>query len=158
MCVDVPLTKSVHAVVDADDLPLIGQFAWSLDPTSRYAIAYIDPLDSRRCIRMHRLIVQARPDQVVDHVNGDGLDNRRANLRVCTQAENCRNRRKSLGKSSRFKGVSLVAGRSKPWRGQIRHSGKVRYLGHFVTEEEAARAYDAAAKELFGRFARLNWP
>lgn len=153
----VPLAVGIHALVDASDLPLVEQFGWSLDPTSRYAVAYLDPLNPRRCVRMHRLIMQARSDQVVDHINGDGLDNRRTNLRVCTQAENSRNRRKFGGWTSRYKGVSLARGRRTPWRAQIRQGGRVRCLGYFSTEEDAATAYDAAAKEAFGQFARLNF-
>jgi hypothetical protein len=120
----VPLAAGVHAVVDASDLALVGRHGWSLDPTSRYAVAYIDPRDSRRCIRMHRLITEARSDQVVDHINGDGLDNRRENLRVCTQAENCRNRRKFGGWTSRYKGVSLARGGGRSHGG--RRSGTAR--------------------------------
>jgi hypothetical protein len=153
----VPLAAGVHALVDASDLALVEQFGWSLDSTSRYAVAYFDPLDHARCLRMHRLIMQPRPDQVVDHINGDGLDNRRANLRICTQAENARNRRKGTG-TSRYKGVSLAKGRTKPWRAQIRVGDQVRNLGYFADEGEAARAYDAAASQLFGDFARLNCP
>jgi hypothetical protein len=152
----VPLAAGVHALVDANDLPLVEPFGWSLDPTRRYAVAYLDALDRARCVRMHRLIMQARPDQVVDHINGNGLDNRRANLRLCTQAENTRNRRKGAG-TSRYKGVSLAKGRTKPWRAQIRHGEKVRCLGYFGDEAEAARAYDAAARATFGAFARMNF-
>jgi HNH endonuclease len=153
----VPLVAGVQAVVDASDFPLISQYVWSLDPQRRYAVAYLDPRDWTKCVRMHRLIMDARAGEVVDHINGDGLDNRRSNLRVCLQAENSRNRRKGEGFSSRFKGVSLVKGRrEKPWRAQIRHGEKVRCLGYFSLEEEASRAYDEAAIALFGAFARVN--
>jgi hypothetical protein len=152
----VPLAAGVHAVVDASDFGLISGHCWSLDPKGRYAVAYTELADASRCIRMHRLIMQPRSDQVVDHINGDGLDNRRANLRVCSQAENCRNRRKFGGWTSRYKGVSLAKGRKKPWRAQIRHGQKVRCLGYFASEEEAARVYDAVATKMFGEYARLN--
>lgn len=153
-----PLVGGVQAVVDASDFPLVGQYAWSLDHQRRYAVAYLDPRDGTKCVRMHRFIMDARAGEVVDHINGDGLDNRRANLRVCSQAENSRNRRKGDGFTSRFKGVSLVRGRrGKPWRAQIRQGEKVRCLGYFDTEEGAARAYDQAAALAFGTFGRLNF-
>jgi hypothetical protein len=92
---------------------------------------------------------------VVDHINGDTLDNRRANLRVCTKSENNRNRRKLHPTTSRFKGVYK---NTKPWIALIECNGKQFVLGRFASEEEAALAYDKAAKEHFGSFARLNFP
>jgi hypothetical protein len=99
-----------------------------------------------------------RPGFVVDHINGDPLDNRKSNLRVCTQAENLRNRRKrAKPTSSKFKGVSRhTISRQKPWLAKIKSDGKTIYLGTFETEEQAAEAYDRAALERFGTFAHLN--
>jgi hypothetical protein len=92
----------------------------------------------------------------VDHANGDGLDNRRANLRPASQLLNARNLRKRQGTSSRFKGVCrLPDGR---WQANIRINGHSRHLGWFVDEEAAAGAYDNAARELFGEFAAVNFP
>lgn len=97
---------------------------------------------------------------MIDHKNGNGLDNRRSNLRFCTNAQNQHNQRKwgsRSGKplSSRYKGVSWH--RRGHWRAKIQAQGKRRYLGQFQSEEAAARAYDRAARELHGEFAVLNF-
>lgn len=92
----------------------------------------------------------------VDHRNGDGLDNRRDNLRYATRARNTANRA-SVGGSSRFKGVSWSK-RDKIWYANICVNYRTIYLGTYRNEEDAARAYDAAAKKYFGAFARPNFP
>lgn len=96
---------------------------------------------------------------LVDHANanGDGLDNRRSNLRPATVAENSQNRVSVPGSSSCFKGVCWNQGRGK-WQADIKVNGKSRYLGIFIDEVQAARAYDEAAREAYGAFARLNFP
>jgi hypothetical protein len=104
---------------------------------------------------MHREIMGAAEGQVVDHINHDGLDNRRCNLRVCSHAENVRNQRGQRGRSSGYKGVSRDRRLGK-WRAQIWHNGKHTYLGLFESEAAAARAYNAKARDLFGAFAYLN--
>jgi hypothetical protein len=103
----------------------------------------------------HREIMDPPPGMVVDHANRDKLDNRRANLRVCTQSQNLYNSAKSPGGSSRYKGVSIV-GRTGRWLAQIRIAGKQTHLGRFTNEADAAHAYDDAAKATFGEFALLN--
>lgn len=100
---------------------------------------------------MHRLILNNPPR--VDHFNSDGLDNRRENIRACTASQNMFNRRKQAG-SSQFKGVSWYKRHGK-WVAKLRCHGKDYFLGYFTDEKEAALAYQAAAKELFGEFARF---
>lgn len=96
---------------------------------------------------------------LVDHINGDGMDNRRANMRPATLAQNAQNAIGQRGSTSPYKGVSLIARRrSRPWAAQIKKDKRVHYLGYFEAEEDAARAYDAAARELFGEYAYLNFP
>lgn len=160
----VALTKGKVAVVDDCDFAHISQFRWRAKLRTGsagddwYAIRNLVREDgSRTTIKMHREILGAPPDSLVDHWDSDGLNNRRDNLRLCSLTQNNRNRRKQHSQSSSlFKGVTQVRGR---WYAQIRvEAGKRQSLGYFGTEEDAARAYDAAAREHFGEFARLNFP
>lgn len=149
------------ALIDAADSELVNQYSWfqSRDyKTGRtiYAVTQVQRNGQRRHIQMHRIITGAKPGEIVDHINGNGLDNRRCNLRICTHAENQRNQAKTRG-SSRFKGVSWHKAAGK-WSASIRCDGKSRHIGLFAIEEHAAAAYDRKAIELFGEFARLNYP
>jgi hypothetical protein len=103
---------------------------------------------------MHRLLA-AWP--LVDHEDGNGLNNQRANLRPATQSQNLANQRKRPGLTSQFKGVRWY-GKLTPWRASISIGGRRVHLGSFITEEAAARAYDAAALAEWGEYARLNFP
>lgn len=107
---------------------------------------------------LHRLLTQAPPGMVVDHINGDRLDNRLCNLRVCTQAQNLANGRSHRDSASKYRGVSWRPKESS-WRAQISVGGqRSRFLGQWATEEDAALAYDQAAREQYGKYARLNFP
>jgi hypothetical protein len=120
-----------------------------------YVVSHSKKNGRETLIRLHRVILD-NPNGVVDHINGNGLDNRRSNLRVCTIAENCRNSAKyRSGKTSTYKGVSKFGNK---WRGTICLNNKQIYLGSFDDEMTAARAYDAAAVIHHGEFARLNFP
>jgi hypothetical protein len=107
-------------------------------------------------ILMHREIMRPRPGMVVDHIDHNGVHNRQSNLRVCTSAENQRNR-PGVGGSSQYKGVSYDK-EHKKWEAGITLRGKRIHIGLFESEIEAARAYDRKALELFGEFAYLNFP
>jgi len=108
---------------------------------------------------LHRLLTEAPSALFVDHISGDTMDNRLANLRICTAAENARNCRKYKCGTSRFKGVRLRRGKwTAQWHWQENGVSRCRSLGSFATEEDAARAYDARAIQEFGEFARLNFP
>lgn len=160
----IPLTpRGTFAVIDEADIPLVAQYPWSCyrNPrtTSPYALANRANRNDYNAgtIFMHRLIMAAPKGVQVDHINGDGLDNRRANLRLCAERENAFNRRKHQPGSSRFKGVTKRSGYDR-WRARIRVRGDLVALGDYATEDAAARAYDEAAVRLHGRFARLNFP
>jgi len=102
---------------------------------------------------LHRLIADCPEGMMVDHINGNTLDNRRSNLRVCTHAENMRNRKIHKNNKSGFKGVYLdrITGK---WKAQIRNNRKRFYLGSYETPEEASKAYLDAAERLHGEFFR----
>lgn len=103
---------------------------------------------------MHRLILSAGEGDIVDHINGDGLDNRRSNLRIVTTQQNAFNQ-KHHGGSSRHKGVSYRSDTG-TWRAYITMDGVRRYLGNFASEDDAALAYNNEAARLFGEYAKLN--
>lgn len=152
---EIPLTKGRVAIVDAADYEWLSQWKWCAQVDEK-GFAYACRAGPRlTIIRMHRVLAQPAAHQVVDHINRDTLDNRRANLRCCTLAENARNRAGNRGTLSPFKGV-LAAGPR--WRARIGDGTRQRHLGCFATQEEAARAYDEAARLLHGEFARLNFP
>jgi len=115
---------------------------------------------------MHRYIMNAKKGNIVDHKNGDTLDNKKDNLRFCTASQNTVNSRysKNMG-SSVYRGVSyrkksraMVNELSRPWMAKVTYQRKRYFLGQYATEEEAARAYDVKAKELHGEYAILNFP
>ena len=102
---------------------------------------------------MHRVILNAPPGREVDHINRNGLDNRRSNLRLATHAQNEANK----PPRGEYKGAYWCK-KSGRWRASIRVDGRLRHMGRFATREEAARVYDDAALEAFGEFAYLNFP
>lgn len=150
---EIPLGRSnLVALVDEEDYERIAAHKWHTR-VDRRAIRWADGANSRRVL-MHREVVSAPDGVIVDHANGDTLDNRRSNLRICTAAQNAWNVRAVRGK--RFKGVQ----RYEPnrWRARIRINGHLTHIGSFGSEVEAALAYDVIARQLFGEFACLNFP
>ena len=117
-------------------------------------------MDSRvneRTVRMHRAILDVPKGKIVDHINHNGLDNRRANLRVATRRQNAWNKRKRRSKcSSQYKGVMWLKKAGK-WQARISCKGRSIVIGYFDDEKAAARAYDARAAELFGEYAAPNF-
>ena len=159
--VSVEIEQGFSALIDRADSDLVAPYPWRLmrGHTGKF-YAYAQTKSGP--VYMHRLIAKTPPGHETDHINGDGLDNRRSNLRVATCSQNLANRwkpRRSDGSSasSRFKGVCWDRSRSK-WQAKITVSGHCRNLGRYATEEEAARAYDAVAAATWGVFARLNFP
>lgn len=158
----IPLTNGGHTIIDADDWerpsllnscdvslqlrPCVLRWAAFVRPSVTYARASIHGVT----VYLHRLILDAPAELVSDHINHDGLDNRRVNLRLCSHAKNMGNRRKQ-NVAKRFKGVRW---HRYGWEVGLAHQ----YIGRFTDEEEAARAYDAAALREYGEFALLNFP
>ena len=155
---EIPLTQGKVAIVDDADYEWLNQWRWRAHKRGHtfYATRW-SPRDGnrRRMIHMHRLLLVLPPDMEADHINGSGLDNRRINLRVCTHTQNQMNRQKYGSATSSYKGVSWCK-QTNQWRGDICRNGKHINLGRFADEQDAARAYNAAAREHFGEFAKLN--
>lgn len=154
----IPLSdaKPVEAIIDAVDVPLIAGRNWGW--SSRYVrtVVYLGKGKRDKQVFLHRHITGALPDEDVDHIDGDGLNNRRANLRRCTHAQNGANRPAPSSNKSGYKGVSFCRQTGR-YRAILGVDGKKFRAGRFDTAEEAARAYDALAKEKLGAFAYLNF-
>ena len=151
----VPLTQGMEALIHASDVNLVSGYSWSANRTrwKYYAGTKIRAVGSARKNRsMHSLIMGVRPGFQIDHINGNGLDNRRCNLRFATASENQRNRGPQQNNRSGYKGVSPYP-KGLGWRADIWLDGVSRYLGSFRTAAEANAAYCEAAKTLHGDFA-----
>lgn len=151
----IPLTKNRFAIVDERDYEELSRFKWCVSCTGRRKL-YACRMEGRRLVRMHRQILNAPAGKVVDHIDGNSLNNSRSNLRICTYSQNLCNRGKFAG-ATRYKGVFHRKDRDKCYA-KIKFEGKEHYLGLYDDPAEAARAYDRKARELHGPFARLNFP
>lgn len=157
---EIPLTQGKVALVDDEDFELVSQFKWAAHKNRNrfYAVRGFceSRTKSRKTISMHRFILNPKNGLFVDHINQNGLDNRRCNIRIATACQNMSNRRQinTLG----YKGIRLVRSSSKPFAASICADKKWIYIGVYPTAEEAARAYDQKAIELHGEFAYLNFP
>lgn len=150
------ITDAISAIVDECDLPLFRQHSWYLHKSKQvrdnwYLISTVD----RRTVYLHRLITGAKRGEHVDHIDGNGLNNSRSNLRLCTQSQNNANcyRANKTG----FRGVVKDPTRER-YEARIWVNGRRVRVGWFKTKEEAARARDRRAAEIYGEFARLNFP
>ncbi len=151
----IPLTQGKFALVDAVDYYRLVKFQWYAAAASN--TFYVVRKHAGKPLKMHRQIMDAPSHLVVDHIDHNGLNNTRANLRLCTFAQNLCNALPPANASSRYKGVSWEK-RRKNWRVVIQFNNKTYHLGHFENEIDAAKAYDKRAIKLHGEFACLNFP
>ena len=142
--------KITSAIVGIDDYKIVKPYKFDF-PGRRYV--RVSGKSKEGFTMLHQLLLQTR---WVDHADGDCLNNRRSNLRSCTNQQNQFNQKPQKGRLSKYKGVSLLWNRPKPYRASIYLNGVTIHLGVFVLEKEAALAYNRAATEYFGDFARIN--
>jgi hypothetical protein len=156
----IKLTKGFFAEVDAEDFEWLNQWNWSSEKHGDHkrAVRWTQDGHGKRIrIHMHRIIMGCPENMQIDHIDRNPLNNKKSNLRICTQAENVMNRPRFKTTKGPYKGAYMHKECNK-WVGAIGHKGKMIYLGLFSTAEEAAHAYDKKAKELHGEFACLNFP
>ncbi len=163
---EIQLTQGQVALVDDEDFERVNQYKWyahksSSSPPSKkryfygfYAVRNVNVGGKREGIRLHRFILDAPSGVTVDHINGNTLDNQKSNLRLCSDAENSRNRAFQSNNTTGFKGVCRN-GRNR-YTAKLKSLKKSYHLGTFDTAIEAAKAYNEKAIELFGEYAKLN--
>ena len=152
-CRRIPLTKGYEAIVDADRFDYLSQFPWYSDTRKGTSLRYARRRDKEnRVVSMHQ---EVYGEKFVDHKNGNTLDNRRSNLRKCDPSSNGANAPLSRRNKSGYKGVTWDTARNR-WTVGIVVRRHRKFLGRFLSLQEAASAYDEAAVKYFGEFARIN--
>lgn len=158
MTKEIQLTQGKVALVDDEDFEWLNQWKWHAH--ERHNIFYAvcsSRIDGKVSKKMHRQILNPGNDLQVDHIDGNGLNNQRINLRLCSHAQNIYNRGKLKSNTSGYIGVSWNKAKKK-WSARTERNGKVFFLGYYENADDAAKAYDRHAKEFRGEFARTNFP
>ena len=158
----IPLTQGMYAIVDPDDYETLCFYNWHAKkgPRTYYAVHSITngKKQKRKNLYMHQLVLKVPPNMYCDHINQNGLDNRKQNLRPATHTQNVWNRRKFKKPNPTSKYIGVDWSKSlKKFRARITVNGKRLHLGSFDTPEQAAKAYDSAAKKFHGQFASTNF-
>jgi hypothetical protein len=154
--IEISLTQGYTALIDDEDYDLVSQYKWctQITGTKYYAVSRTSRLNDankkQHRIYMHRLILNPPKKTEIDHIDGDGLNNQKNNIRVCSHKENQRNQLKHKDGKTGYKGLYYRDGKYEVYANHT-------YIGSFIDEIDAAKAYDIAAKKYFGEFANLNF-
>lgn len=149
----IKLSRGMSATVDETDLPLLEGKKWFCLKTHKKEIYYARAIINGKPVSMHRYIMGAKNGEFIDHINGDGLDNRRSNLRFCTISENNRNKKKMKNNTSGFTGITFEANK---WRVKVAKDCKDYNIGYFTEISDAILARNNAVKALHKEFAKLT--
>ncbi len=157
----IKLNKDYFTLVDEEDFDFLSQWNWYVKDNGCGNLYVVRQDKHKKEYSMHRVLMEVSDENIhVDHKNGNGLDNRRLNLRTCSNHKNRFNCKINKRNTTGFKGVREKKGKrlKKPYQAGVVYNRKYYHLGYFKSAEEAGSAYDIKAKELFGEFARLNFP
>lgn len=153
---EIELTQGKIALIDNEDYEMVSIHKWHYLKRYHDRPGYASTKIDGKNVSMHKFIMGESDGKVIDHINGDTLDNRKLNLRFCTHQQNLWNRHKRKQTQSKYIGLSKGRNRKK-WQVQILIDGKKKTIGQFESEEDAARAYDKVARKYYGEFAPVNF-
>jgi len=155
--VTITLPSGTETTIDAEDYPKVELYRWCSDGGGYARASVWDTTTKKQTgLYMHRLLLSPPATLHIDHIDNDQSNNRRSNLRLATRQQNQGNSKKQTDCSSEFKGVHWNKP-SRKWQAKIYQNGRQKYLGLYINEAEAARAYNTAATEHFGEYAKLNF-
>jgi hypothetical protein len=149
--------KDIQMIIDSEDLEIFKKYKWNIcnKKGTLYILSFIKINGKRKTIYYSRVITNAPDNVIVDHIDGNTLDNRKCNLRFVNKKQNAQNMKSNKNSTSKYKGVSFDKQR-KLWRVVLKVDMKQIYIGRFNLEKDAALAYNKSALQYFGEYARLN--